>query len=240
MEGIVDVAVADGFVGNIILKTAEGTGGLVTKLIKQHIGKNPISMLGAMLMKGVFKKLKKEMDHSEYGGALLFGIDGISIKVHGRAKYDAVENAIKLAERMIKKDIIKLFAEDMAEENISSLALMDSESAAIYGKRVLGELPAEFVSVYDNSETYSTISYQGKPMKVSALQFAGVFKAMQNENVGVPAYVIVDPVNYTAEYVVTEKPMKYVPSGVFGHKLRRHIHKAYPTYIQGNTFFEID
>ncbi len=132
------------------------------------------------------------------------------------------------------------FAEDMAEENISSLALMDSESAAIYGKRVLGELPAEFVSVYDNSETYSTISYQGKPMKVSALQFAGVFKAMQNENVGVPAYVIVDPVNYTAEYVVTEKPMKYVPSGVFGHKLRRHIHNAYPTYIQGNTFFEID
>ena len=115
MEGVVDVAVADGFVGNIILKTAEGTGGLVTKLIKQHIGKNPISILGAMLMKSVFKKLKKEMDHSEYGGALLFGIDGISIKAHGRAKYDAVENAIKLAERMIKKDIIRLFAEDMAE-----------------------------------------------------------------------------------------------------------------------------
>lgn len=126
MNGIVDVAVADGFVGNMILKTAEGTGELMTKLIKRYVAESFTAKLGALLMSGVFNKLKINMDHSEHGGALLFGVDGICIKVHGRAKSDAVFNAIKLAERMIARDIIKRFAEDMLAQssgkNILSVA----------------------------------------------------------------------------------------------------------------------
>lgn len=115
MNGTVDVAVADGFTGNIILKTAEATGELVTSLIKKHVSSSLPAKLGALLMKGVFKKIKKDMDHSEHGGALLFGIDGICIKAHGRAKRDAVWNAINVAKRMIKRDIIRKFAEDLSE-----------------------------------------------------------------------------------------------------------------------------
>ena len=70
------------------------------------------------------------------------------------------------------------FAEDMVEEDVSSLALMDSESAAIYAKRVLGDLSPEEISVYTNSSTWSTISYQGKPMKVSSLEYAGLVKVL--------------------------------------------------------------
>ena len=117
MRGKVDVAVADGFVGNIVLKTAESTAELINKVTKDIIGKNPIYLLGVALIYGVLKKLKIAMDHSEHGGALLFGIDGICIKAHGRAKSDAIFNAIKLAEKMANQDIIRKFAEDMLENN---------------------------------------------------------------------------------------------------------------------------
>lgn len=115
-NGEVDVAVADGFTGNIVLKTAEGTGELVTRLIKKHVSNNIFAKIGGLLMKGAFRQIKKDLDHSEHGGALLFGIDGICIKAHGRAKHDAIENAVKVAVRMINKEIIKKFAEEMSEK----------------------------------------------------------------------------------------------------------------------------
>ncbi len=132
------------------------------------------------------------------------------------------------------------FAEDMVEEDISSLALMDSESAAIYAKRVLGDLSPEEISVYTNSSTWSTISYQGKPMKVSSLEYAGLVKALQNSGKGIPAFVMVDPVNNSAQLVRVDKAMMYTPDNIFGYQLRRHIHSQYPSYIQGETFLELD
>lgn len=113
MRAQVDVAVADGFSGNILLKTAEGIAEIIYKTAKDIIKSNPLYVVGILLLTGVLKKLKKAMDHSEHGGALLFGIDGICIKAHGRAKKEAVCNALKLAEKMIKMDIITKFTEDM-------------------------------------------------------------------------------------------------------------------------------
>ncbi len=112
-RGQVDVAVADGFTGNIVLKTAESAAELINKLIKDIVKSNPIYLLGALLFKGVFQKLKSVLDHSEHGGALLFGVDGICIKAHGRAKFDAIVNAIKLAQKMSKTNIIAKFTEEM-------------------------------------------------------------------------------------------------------------------------------
>ena len=132
------------------------------------------------------------------------------------------------------------FATDMKEENVSSLSLMDSESAMIYSKRVMGELPEDMVSVYATSEKCSTISYQGKPMKVSPLVYAGWLKAVQNKEVGIPGYVMIDPVNYTAKYVKLESPMLYTPDAVFSHKLSRVIRKEDGSALLGETFFEID
>ncbi len=115
MRGKVDVAVADGFVGNIVLKTAEGTAEIISKITKDLVKKNPVYLMGALLLTGLIKKLKIAMDHSEHGGALLFGIDGICIKAHGRAKADAIVNAIKLAEKMAGQNIIQKFSDDMNE-----------------------------------------------------------------------------------------------------------------------------
>lgn len=114
MNGDVDVAVADGFVGNMVLKTAEGTAEFFTKVLKDLIKSEKLAMLGALFQKNVFRKLKEKMDHSEHGGALLFGVDGICIKAHGKSDAKTIVSAIRLAERMAKQDIIRKFAEDMA------------------------------------------------------------------------------------------------------------------------------
>lgn len=93
-DGSVDVIVCDGFVGNILLKTSEGVAESITKIIKSNIGRSPLAIAGAMLMRRVFKVPKKQVDYAEYGGAPLIGIDGCAIIGHGKSNAKAVKNAI--------------------------------------------------------------------------------------------------------------------------------------------------
>jgi phosphate acyltransferase len=116
LGGAVDVAVTDGFVGNMVLKTAEGTAEFFIKLLKDYIKTNNISKFAALLLKPVFTKLKKKLDHTEYGGALLFGVNGVCIKAHGRADFRTIQNAVKLAETIASQEIVKRFAEELVDE----------------------------------------------------------------------------------------------------------------------------
>ncbi len=93
-SGDVDVVVCDGFVGNILLKTSEGVAESITKIIKNNIRKSPLAIAGALLMRRVFKSLKKQVDYAEYGGAPLLGIKGCAIIGHGKSNAKAVKNAI--------------------------------------------------------------------------------------------------------------------------------------------------
>ncbi|MBE0491673.1 MAG: phosphate acyltransferase PlsX [Sulfurospirillum sp.] len=93
-DGSVDVIVCDGFVGNILLKTSEGVAESIAKIIKKNIGKSPLAIAGAVLMRRVFKVLKKQVDYAEYGGAPLLGINGCAIIGHGKSNAKAVKNAI--------------------------------------------------------------------------------------------------------------------------------------------------
>jgi len=89
-----DVIVCDGFVGNLVLKTSEGVADTISHFIKGYIRKSPIAIAGSLLMKKVFRKLKKEIDYAEYGGAPLIGINGCAIIGHGKSNSKAVKNAI--------------------------------------------------------------------------------------------------------------------------------------------------
>lgn len=132
------------------------------------------------------------------------------------------------------------FTEDIDQaQALSKIALMDTDSAILLGNREIGSL-SEVVSQYNVSESYSQIDYQGSPVKVSALDYAGFFKYMGNKENGIPGYVKVDPVGQNADYVALEKGMHYVPSAYFSRDLRRHLRAAYPTKIFGNLHFEID
>lgn len=107
MAGKADVVVCDGFTGNIILKTIEGVGLSILGFLKNDFKKTPIKMLGAYLLKDTFLTLKKKMDYKEYGGAPLLGVKGISIISHGSSDNFAIKNALLLAYKMAKEDIIK-------------------------------------------------------------------------------------------------------------------------------------
>ena len=132
------------------------------------------------------------------------------------------------------------FDEDMKEtDEVTNIALMDSESAQIVGNRTLGTL-SDVVSQYEIGEKYTQINYGGKPKKVANLEYADFFRWVNNKERGIPGYVMVDPVGNSAEYVSLDKPMKYVDSAFFGDDLMRKLRFAYPTKIFDFISFEID
>ncbi|MEN8302652.1 MAG: phosphate acyltransferase PlsX [Campylobacterota bacterium] len=93
-NGSCDVITCDGFVGNLVLKASEGVASTISQLIKDYIRKSPIAITGALLMRKVFKLLKKQIDYAEVGGAPLIGIKGCAIVSHGKSNAKAIENAI--------------------------------------------------------------------------------------------------------------------------------------------------
>ncbi len=132
------------------------------------------------------------------------------------------------------------FTEDIEQsDQVTDIALMDTESARIFGNRKIGSL-SDVVSQYEIEADYTQISIKGQPMKVSGLKYASFFKWWNNRNSGVPGYVQVNPVNSEAKYVKLTKPMKYVPSAYFNYNLQRHVQLAYPTKIINGYKFEVD
>lgn len=94
MTGDYDVLVCDGFVGNAVLKCTEGVARSVMSIMKQELMASPITKLGAFISKSGFKRVKKRMDYTEYGGAPLLGINGCIIKAHGSSNAKAITSAI--------------------------------------------------------------------------------------------------------------------------------------------------
>ena len=93
MTGDYDVLVCD-FVGNAVLKCTEGVARSVMSIMKQELMASPITKLGALISKSGFKRVKKRMDYTEYGGAPLLGINGCIIKAHGSSNAKAITSAI--------------------------------------------------------------------------------------------------------------------------------------------------
>jgi len=107
LKGITDVIVCDGFVGNVMLKTIEGAAISIFELLKEQINKDWIAKVGAMLSYPVFTYMKKKLDHTEYGGAMLIGLNGLTIISHGRSNAKAMKNAIKFAVRSAQSGFVK-------------------------------------------------------------------------------------------------------------------------------------
>lgn len=114
LSGEVDVIVADGFAGNVLLKSVEGVASGMSKLIKKEAKKNVFASIGALLM-GRFKGLKTKMDVNKYGGAPFLGCKKLIVKMHGNAKREIVCNTIcqvvKLHENKLNERIEKLVEE---------------------------------------------------------------------------------------------------------------------------------
>jgi phosphate acyltransferase len=110
-QGLVDVAVTDGFTGNIFLKGSEAVAKMLIDILKIELTSNIRTSLGAMLAKPAFTKIRKMMDPREIGAAPLLGIDGLIFVGHGRSDQRAIINAIRIAEQAVGKNIQSALSE---------------------------------------------------------------------------------------------------------------------------------
>ena len=119
-EGICQVVVADGFTGNLILKTVEGTASFVFSLLKEMFMKNFVSKIAALLLKTGLKSLRKKMDYTEYGGAPLIGLTKPAVKAHGSSNANAIKNAIRQAMQWtaagVTEEIARTVSTDVADD----------------------------------------------------------------------------------------------------------------------------
>ncbi|KIL50435.1 phosphate acyltransferase [Jeotgalibacillus alimentarius] len=105
LNGVCDVVVTDGFTGNMVLKTIEGTAQALFGMLKETFTSSVKTKLAAGLVKNDLRNLKGKLDYTEYGGAGLFGLNAPVIKAHGSSNANAVYNAIKQAHTMAEYDV---------------------------------------------------------------------------------------------------------------------------------------
>jgi len=106
--GKVDVAVTDGFVGNVMLKTAEAVAKLIVDKIKDAIkGGGPLAMLGGLLVKPALGSIKKLLDPNEHGAAPLLGVNGLVFIGHGRSDAIAIKNAVRVAKEAVEANVLE-------------------------------------------------------------------------------------------------------------------------------------
>jgi len=112
-SGEVDVAVCEGFVGNMMLKTSEAVAEWLMRRVRDAALKTPAAKLGGHLLKPSLRSLKQDISHSEHGGAVFLGLRGVVVKCHGRADAGAVENGIKLAAKALRGQMVQRLEESL-------------------------------------------------------------------------------------------------------------------------------
>ncbi|HOY47569.1 MAG TPA: phosphate acyltransferase PlsX [Alphaproteobacteria bacterium] len=120
--GNVQVVVTDGFTGNIVLKTVEGTAKLIKRVVMDNLKKSILAIIGAFFLVHVFKRLKNKIDPRSYAGAVFLGLNGFAIKTHGNSDALAFANSIKYAVDLSDADFNKHI-----EERIANLAKIKKE-----------------------------------------------------------------------------------------------------------------
>ena len=117
-SGVADVIVCDGFTGNVVLKTSEGLVETVEALLGDELQGTFSSQVGYLLSRRAFRRFRRRVDYSEYGGAPLLGVAGLAIVGHGRSSAKAVRNAIAMAHRFAVSDFIKRVEREIAATSV--------------------------------------------------------------------------------------------------------------------------
>ncbi|MEP6662209.1 MAG: phosphate acyltransferase PlsX [Verrucomicrobiota bacterium] len=117
-SGKVEVAIADGFVGNMVLKTIEGMGKAIQEILKSELTANPVRKIGAFVAQRGLRGLKKSMNPEAYGGAPVLGLNGNVIKVHGSARAVIIANAIRQTTTASATHLNQLIIDEIAKANL--------------------------------------------------------------------------------------------------------------------------
>ncbi|MER2059682.1 MAG: phosphate acyltransferase PlsX, partial [Niallia sp.] len=116
LDGVCDVAVTDGFTGNMILKTVEGTAMSMFKMIKTELMSSFTSKMAAAVLKPNLKQIKNKLDYSEYGGAALFGLNAPVIKAHGSSDSQAIFSAIRQTREFVQSGVVTQIKDAMEHQ----------------------------------------------------------------------------------------------------------------------------
>ena len=132
------------------------------------------------------------------------------------------------------------FQEDYVEisSNPAEAFTLDLDSAIRLGDRAIGNI--ENASWYEVNDEFNLITYNGSKYRVSPLEYGGLFKYFRANDDGIPGYVIVNDDTLEAQFVKTEKPIRYSPSAHFGYLLKRHLRSQFPSYTFTDSIFEIN
>jgi glycerol-3-phosphate acyltransferase PlsX len=120
--GQVDVIVADGFVGNVALKTSEGVANLVRAILKESLKETITRQVGYLLSRSAFADFKKRLDHTEYGGAPLLGVKGVCFITHGSSNANAIKNAIRVAAEFAERRINSKIEKELAGIRVATMS----------------------------------------------------------------------------------------------------------------------
>ncbi|MED3624261.1 phosphate acyltransferase PlsX [Neobacillus thermocopriae] len=121
LDGVADVVVTDGFTGNMVLKSIEGTAISMFKMLKSTLMSNFTSKLATAVLKPNLMRLKNKLDYSEYGGAGLFGLKAPVIKAHGSSNAQAIYSAIRQTREMVANDVVSLIKETIEKSTSERL-----------------------------------------------------------------------------------------------------------------------
>ncbi len=113
-SGEADVVVADGFTGNVFLKTCEGTAMFLMSAIKREISSGMVKRAAASVLRGAFDRAKDLLDYASYGGAPLMGLAGCVVKCHGSSSGEAIANGIREARTYLEKDVTGTMVKTLA------------------------------------------------------------------------------------------------------------------------------
>lgn len=125
-SGKLDILIADGYTGNVFLKTVEGVGKLVKRTLTESIKKNIFTMLGAVPAMPSINALSKAMDYKEYGGALFLGVKKPVVKAHGSSDERLFEFTIKQAEQFVKNKAVDKMIEEFQKVNNKNEKVLDN------------------------------------------------------------------------------------------------------------------
>lgn len=106
LSGDIEVVVCDGFAGNTLLKTFEGSAALIFDILKGELMSSAKAKIAGLVLKPVFKNIKKKFDYTEYGGAAFLGVNGAVVKAHGSSNAKAIKNAVRQAKIFIENDVV--------------------------------------------------------------------------------------------------------------------------------------
>jgi len=114
--GHADVVVADGFTGNVLIKTLEATAKMLTGLMRDEIKASPLTAVGGLLAKPAFGRVAQQVDPFEVGGGPLLGVNGIVIVGHGRSNARAIKNAIGQARKAVEGGVVTAIRNGLTKE----------------------------------------------------------------------------------------------------------------------------